>query len=274
MRGRTEPILIASTVIAVAIGALTVLTACGSTAGDGSQVDDPVGQVPTVAPTLPATDSPPAQQPSPAEPLATEGTTPTPFVHIVEAGDTLYGIALAHGVSLDALLAANDLEDPDLLRVGQRVVVPVLSPDAGAPVSTSISAVPTKSTTQTPEARATPEPLQEGTAVPSPTSSGPPVIEIAQVLGSSILGEETVVIRNRGGVARLERWSLAGGQGGAYTFPDVTVYQDSEVRLHSRSGTSSPTDLYWGRVEPAWQAGELITLRDASGEVVDTYIVP
>jgi hypothetical protein len=110
--------------------------------------------------------------------------------------------------------------------------------------------------------------------VPTPTSSGPPLIEIAQVLGSSVLGEEVVVIRNRGGAVSLERWALVGGQGGAYAFPALTLYQDAVVRLHSTTGSSTPADLYWGRVEPAWQPGELLTLRNDRDEVVDTYIVP
>jgi hypothetical protein len=99
-------------------------------------------------------------------------------------------------------------------------------------------------------------------------------VEIAQVLGSTILGEEVVIIRNRGGVESLEGWTLSGGRGNSYTLPALSLYSDSEVRIHSRTGTNRPSDLYWGLVEPAWEAGELITLRNAVGEVVDTYIVP
>ena len=82
------------------------------------------------------------------------------------------------------------------------------------------------------------------------------------MLGSAILGEEVVVIRNRGGAESLEDWTLAGTRQ-RYAFPALTLYTDSEVRLHSKTGTSGPIDLYWGLVEPGWQAGELITLRDA-----------
>jgi hypothetical protein len=44
--------------------------------------------------------------------------------------------------------------------------------------------------------------------------------------------------------------------------------------VHSPAGSSTPADLYWGRTSPAWSSGELITLRDAVGNTVSTYIVP
>ncbi|NDJ35232.1 MAG: LysM peptidoglycan-binding domain-containing protein, partial [Chloroflexi bacterium] len=40
-------------------------------------------------------------------------------VHIVEPGDTLLGIAALYGVSPQAIIAANNLTDPDSIVVGQ-----------------------------------------------------------------------------------------------------------------------------------------------------------
>ena len=62
---------------------------------------------------------PPAEEVAPAPPL------PAELVHIVVAGDTLSAIARAFGVSLDAILAVNDIPDPNALLVGQRIVIPV-----------------------------------------------------------------------------------------------------------------------------------------------------
>lgn len=42
----------------------------------------------------------------------------------VKRGDTLSAIAQQHGVSLQALVEANDFADPDLIRPGQEVVIP------------------------------------------------------------------------------------------------------------------------------------------------------
>ena len=41
----------------------------------------------------------------------------------VQPGETLYGIAARHGVSVDALQRWNDIDNPDLVLVGQRIVV-------------------------------------------------------------------------------------------------------------------------------------------------------
>lgn len=68
---------------------------------------------PTVQTTLPTLPTPP--------PL---GPTATPFVHVVVSGDTLLGIAIRYGVSLDELLVINPGIDPRILSVGQEVIIP------------------------------------------------------------------------------------------------------------------------------------------------------
>jgi LysM repeat protein len=42
----------------------------------------------------------------------------------VRPGDTLTSIAAEHGITVQAILEANDLADPDLIRVGQSIVIP------------------------------------------------------------------------------------------------------------------------------------------------------
>ncbi len=44
--------------------------------------------------------------------------------HEVRAGETLSEIAVAYGVHLNVVLQANDIENPDRLRVGQRLFIP------------------------------------------------------------------------------------------------------------------------------------------------------
>jgi hypothetical protein len=83
-----------------------------------------------------------------------------------------------------------------------------------------------------------------------------------------------VTVRNRGGAISLEGWILSDAEDTTFTFPAITLFADAIVRVHSAAGTSTPSDLYWGRVAPAWSGGTLITLRDAGGHVVDTHIVP
>lgn len=44
--------------------------------------------------------------------------------HVVRSGETLASIARQHGVSASALARANGIANPDLIRVGQRLVIP------------------------------------------------------------------------------------------------------------------------------------------------------
>ncbi|MGC9467811.1 MAG: LysM peptidoglycan-binding domain-containing protein [Anaerolineae bacterium] len=62
--------------------------------------------------------------PIPPTPTFTPSPTPTPVIHIVEQGDTLFGVALEYGVTVDALLRANLLNEEDYLRIGQSLIIP------------------------------------------------------------------------------------------------------------------------------------------------------
>ncbi len=44
-------------------------------------------------------------------------------VHTVQRGDTLSSIAARYGVSVGELIALNDLDDRNVIRVGQRLVL-------------------------------------------------------------------------------------------------------------------------------------------------------
>ncbi|MCL4426221.1 MAG: polysaccharide deacetylase family protein [Firmicutes bacterium] len=48
-------------------------------------------------------------------------------VHLVKPGDTLYRISKSYGVSLDALVQKNRLEDPSKIKIGQRLIIPTAS---------------------------------------------------------------------------------------------------------------------------------------------------
>jgi competence protein ComEC len=169
-------------------------------------------------------------------------------------------IARAYSITVEDLMTANELTDPNVLHVGQTLTIPTL-PRGSAP---------------TIEATTEPSPTASSSATlpPTLTPSGPALVEIGQVLGSSDLETEVVVLRNRGGAASLEGWSLSDAEGNIFTFPALTLFTDTQLRVHSITGRSTPSDLYWGREKPAWNGGELITLRDSDGDVVDTYIVP
>lgn len=74
-------------------------------------------------------DEPGSGEPAVASsPLVAEAT-PTPTsalrrVYVVQRGDRLKDIAARYGVALADLIRANNLRDPDSLRVGQELLIP------------------------------------------------------------------------------------------------------------------------------------------------------
>ena len=51
-----------------------------------------------------------------------------PASHSVQPGDTLSRIAEVHGVTIDALISINRIEDPDRLSVGGTILIPATGP--------------------------------------------------------------------------------------------------------------------------------------------------
>ncbi len=60
-------------------------------------------------------------------PEVSELPTPGVVTHTVEAGETLGGIALDYDVPLEDLIAANDIENPDFVSIGEILTIPVTS---------------------------------------------------------------------------------------------------------------------------------------------------
>jgi murein DD-endopeptidase MepM/ murein hydrolase activator NlpD len=192
-------------------------------------------------------------------------------VYIVQEGDTLSAIAQRFGVTVDQIVEVNSLANPDVLSIGQAIVIPEHFVTPTISVST-----PTPAATAPSETSPTSSTSSDGlaTSVPTLTPSGPSLVEISVVLDAGNLMTEIAVVRNRGGPARLEGWTLSDTEGNSFVFPALILFDEAEVRVHSVAGTSTPVDLYWGRTSPAWSSGELVTLRDAAGNSVSTYIVP
>jgi hypothetical protein len=248
MRARTWVAFIVTNIVVSAAVMLTVLF-----------VWDRLKAPPTATPVLTLSVTEGAMPPPTAIPVSSP-TPSHPLEYVVQEGDTLSAIAEDNDVSIEALMAANGITDPNLLHVGQKLVIPFPTP---APSSETVPASP-------------PEEAPSPSASPPPTltPSGPSLIEIGQVLGPGDLAAEVVVIRNLGGAVSLEGWALSDAEDNVFTFPMITIYADAQIRVYTKPGRSTPSDLYWGREIPAWNSGELITLRNEMGSVVDTTIVP
>lgn len=76
--------------------------------------------------------------PSTPLPTSTPTPTPTPIIHTVQQGDLLIGIASQYGVSMQAILDANEIDNPHSLRIGARLLIPRSEDEAAAlrPTST------------------------------------------------------------------------------------------------------------------------------------------
>ncbi len=89
---------------------------------------------------------------------------PSPIRYTVQRGDTLHRIAIRFGTTIGELLRLNNLSNPNLIYVGQSLLVP--DPNLQAPTSAS-EIIPTE----------TPASLEMTAEIPSPTAE-PPNVEI------------------------------------------------------------------------------------------------
>ena len=79
-----------------------------------------------------AMPGPRAASPTPAAPatpviIASATPAPTPVTHIVAQGETLIGLAVRYGVSLEALQQANPGVQPEALSIGAVLIIPLAS---------------------------------------------------------------------------------------------------------------------------------------------------
>jgi len=88
---------------------------------------------------LPAQPPAPAAMPAPASPAEAESRGPT---YTVKRGDTLYQIALDHGLDYKELAAWNTLENPNKILTGQ--VLRVTAPGDAAVAATGVTTAPLK----------------------------------------------------------------------------------------------------------------------------------
>jgi LysM repeat protein len=87
------------------------------------------GDEPTVIPTsVPTQAQVPVVLPSP-----TSSPAAAPIEHTVVAGESLSVIAEQYGVTVEAIVEANELANPDQIVIGQVLVIPQPAPGAGGP---------------------------------------------------------------------------------------------------------------------------------------------
>lgn len=116
-------------------------------------------------------------------------------------------------------------------------------------------------------------------AAPAPAVTATPQsdipVEIVSVVGAGTQGVEAVVIQYGGeGELNLASWQLKDEDGNTFTFPQLTLYPNGAVQVHTANGTSTVVDLYWGLPNSIWESGETANLYDAQGNLRAVYRIP
>ncbi len=104
--------------------------------GSGQTATPATGNMPALSaatlPALPPTRAPgePVRSPTPNPPRVLPTIRTEPEEYIVQPGDTLGKIATMFNTTLDTLIEANEITNANIIPVGQRLVVPVPSPQS------------------------------------------------------------------------------------------------------------------------------------------------
>src|SRR5690606_32275234 len=143
--------------------------------------------------------------------------------HVLQSGDTPFGVAEQYGADGFALMEVNALTDETatLLQVGDILIVPL----EGCPLTAEDVVAQSASAEEEVTDEATEESTAEATAEATvrPTLTLPPTatnaqVSIVEVVGAGDVTREGVVIRNQGNSINLRDWTLSDADGNTYTF--------------------------------------------------------
>ncbi|MEZ4591567.1 MAG: LysM peptidoglycan-binding domain-containing protein [Chloroflexota bacterium] len=156
-------------------------------------------------------------------PTSTPEPDSGPPVHIVQAGDTLGTISQLYGVTIEDIMAENGLTNPNIISVGQQLVIPVGGISTPVPEDTAV-----------PEEAVLPTPIAT-----EPVGSGEAVVVITAVIGPDQLADEAVLLTNSGDAPiALQNWTLLDEDGHEYDFGQVTLLP---VPIYESTPPAGPT---------------------------------
>ncbi len=98
-----------------------------------STVVVPVPLAPQATAVRVPTQHPPAPQatavPAPTQPPPAPGAGgKCEVIHVIEAGDTVLGLARRYGTTVEAIASANNLETTASLKIGHQLIIPLCAP--------------------------------------------------------------------------------------------------------------------------------------------------
>lgn len=100
-------------------------------------------------------------------------------------------------------------------------------------------------------------------------------VEIVSVVGAGTLNAEQVVVSYTGeDQINMANWELKDGDRHVFVFPQLVLYRNGAVQVHTSAGTNTVIDLYWNAAAPVWESGDEAQLFDPDGNLRAKYKVP
>jgi LysM repeat protein len=198
---------------------------------------------------------PTTETPVPATPLPTATPTPARVQHEVQAGETLGGIANVYNVTVEVLVVANSLSDPDQLDVGQLLIIPVSDPVPPTPTVEPTVVPPTNTPKpKPPTPRPTPKPP---TPKPTPKPPTPTPVPVLDQFTSTLIWDPLVAPNCAGpGISNHSVIRDAGGNPVNGARVEVNCYNNIWLsHLSGNPGEYDPGhyDFSFGQTKPqAW----------------------
>lgn len=201
-----------------------------------------------VTPTPAASSAQSVATPIPNQPAATSAPpSGSTEIYVVEAGDSLFGIALKFGLTIDGLMQANNLTNPDFVFVGQRLTIPGADGQTSQPGGSAPAAAPT------------------------PATDG---MQLRVEQAGNLAQEQVQVINDSDTALNLQGWTLSREGGPIFTFGNLPIFPGGSVRVHSGNGEANSINLYWAQTAPVWSSGAVARLRNPEGTVVVSVTIP
>jgi hypothetical protein len=134
---------------------------------------------------------------------------------------------------------------------------------------------PTVTPTATHTLTVTPTRTLSITLTPTRTTTPKPGVYIVDIVYAPTdpINEYVEIHNSSSNSTSLEGWWIKEVSWGyRYDFPDISIGGGKTIRVWTRIGANTSSDLYWGRGEEAWKDnGDTAYLRNANGDIVDTY---
>jgi len=99
-----------------------------------------------------------------------------------------------------------------------------------------------------------------------------PAVKVAITKVNTAEDKYVQVTNQAVGSWNLMGWTLASAGNTTFTFPELTLEEESFVRVHEGEGVNSKSDIYSNSTNPLW-IDNLVSLQDADGNIISTYDV-